>query len=252
VLSFLLLNRNIPLCSNHKEGLDFTHDAADRHKSYEVLPYFSMREKEAVIQTIREAFRETDHPGDAFLVGSREGCEPAEVIAPFLGVADWSAIEATVLDDNSEALSFFSEGGFRFFLPAYLVANLKESLQRADPVFHLTNGFSDTRVSLPAGGQMFEKTVGKSALVNPRRFGALTFYDYACYRLSIFTREESGAIVAFLEYRRDADPSGFDAPRITAALDGFWQDRAVHAPTCASLRKHVDDEAAYLRGLQRP
>ena len=107
-------------------------------------------------------------------------------------------------------------------------------------------------VKLPAEGRLFEKTIGKSALLNPKRYGAMTFFDYARYRLSIFTREEAGAIVAYLEYRRDADSTGIDAPRITAALDGFWQDRAVHAHTSAMLRKHVDNEAAYLRELQRP
>ena len=74
-----------------------------------------MRERQQVINLIREAFRETSHPGDAFLVGSREGCEPSEVIAPFIGAADWSQVGVKVLDASSEALSFFSEGGFRFF-----------------------------------------------------------------------------------------------------------------------------------------
>lgn len=211
-----------------------------------------MRVKEAVIQVIREAFHETDHPGDAFLVGSREGCEPAEVIAPFLGVSDWAGVAVDVLDEYSEALSFFSEGGFRFFLPAYLVADLKDSLQEADPVFHLTNGFSDTVVKLPVGGHLFEKTVGKSALLNPKRYGAMAFFDYARYRLSIFTQEEARAIVAYLEYRRDSDSDRFDVPSISAALKAFWHERALHAPTSAMLRKHLDDETAYLQQFQGP
>ena len=211
-----------------------------------------MEPKQQVIDRIREAFRETGHPGDAFLVGSREGCEPSEVIAPFMGVTDWGQVAAEVLDGNSEALSFFSEGGFRFFLPAYLIADLEGRLQTADPVFHLTNGFSDTVVRVPTKVRMYEKTIGRSALLNPRRYGAMTFYDYARCRLSIFTREEAGAIVAYLEYRRNSDMHGIETSDITAALDEFWRERAATAPKSSALRKHIEDEIAYLRDLQGP
>ena len=209
-----------------------------------------MREKQQVIALICEAFRETSHPGDAFLVGSREGCEPSEVIAPFLGVTEWSQVTVEILDDNSEALSFFSEGGFRFFLPAYLIADLEGQLQTADPLFHLTGGFSDAVVQVPTKARVYKKIIGKSALLNPRRYGAMTFYDYARYRLSIFTREEAEAVVAYLDYRRESDSDGIEFSSITAALDGFWRERAAMAPQASALRKHVDDEAAYLRDLQ--
>ena len=211
-----------------------------------------MRDKPELIDLIREAFRESPHPGDAFLVGSREGCEPSEVIAPFMGVTDWLEVSAGNLDANSEALSFFSEGGFRFFLPAYLIADLEGQLHTADPLFHLTGGFSDAVVQVPTKTRTYEKTIGKSALLNPRRYGAMTFYDYARYRLSIFSREEAVAIVAYLEYRRDSDSDGIDTPSITAALDGFWRERAATAPHSSALQKHIEDEAAYIRDLQGP
>ena len=209
-----------------------------------------MREKQQVIDLIRKAFRETPHPGDVFLVGSREGCEPAEVISAFMGVTDWSQVTSEILDGHSDALSFFSEGGFRFFLPAYLIADLEGQLQIADPLFHLTGGFSDAVVQVPTKGRVYEKTIGKSALLNPRRYGAMTFYDYARYRLSIFTCEEAEAIVAYLEYRRDSDSDGIETSGIKAALDDFWRERATTAPHASALQKHVDDEAACLRDLQ--
>ncbi len=80
----------------------------------------------------------------------------------------------------------------------------------------------------------------------------MTFDDYARYRLSIFSREESVTIVAYLEYRRDADTDGIDTPSIAAALDGFWRERAATAPHSSALRKHVDEEAAYIRDRQSP
>jgi len=209
-----------------------------------------MRDKQEVIDLIREAFRETPHPGDAFLVGSREGCEPSEVIAPFMGMTDWSQVVTEILDSNSVALSFLSEGGFRYFLPAYLIADLEGRLQAANPLFHLTNGFSDTVVRMPTKVRVYEQTIGRSALLNPRRNGAMTFYDYARYRLSIFTREEAGAIVAYLEYRRNSDINGIETSDITAALDEFWRERAATAPPLSALRKHLEDEVAYLRDLE--
>ncbi len=37
-----------------------------------------MRDKNEVAAAIRAAFATTPYPGDAFLVGSSEGCEPEE------------------------------------------------------------------------------------------------------------------------------------------------------------------------------
>ena len=74
---------------------------------------------------------------------------------------------------------------------------------------------------MPAGPRVYEKTIGKSAFVNPLRYGTMTWHDYARCQLSVFIREEAGAIVAYLEYRRDADLHGFYAEEIHAALDSF-------------------------------
>jgi hypothetical protein len=209
-----------------------------------------MADAQRVIRQIREAFRETDHPGETFLQGSQEGCESAEVTAPFKEIAHWTQIDPVSLDPNYTALSFFSEGGFRHFLPAFLVADLEDKLQTADPVFHLTNGFSNTVVKLPVGSGVYEKTIGKSAFVNPKRYGAMTWHDHARAQLSIFTREEAAAIVAYLEYKRNADPHRLNHDEIDAALDGFWRDRAAHAPTQSELRRHQQAEAEYIKNLK--
>ena len=208
-----------------------------------------MQDKQRVIEHIREAFLETGRPGDAFLQGSHEGCEPGESVAPFIGVTDWAQLDPVVLDASYNALSFFSEGGFRYFLPAYLIADLQDRLQTADPVFHLTNGFFDKVVALPAGPRVYEKTIGKSAFVNPQRYGAMTWHDHARCQLSVFTREEAGAIVAYLEYKRDADSLGLNAEEINAALDSFWRDRVANGPTLQAVRQYSTEETEYLRGI---
>ena len=201
-----------------------------------------MPAKAHVIAIIREAFRETNHPGDAFLQGSTEGCEPVEAVAAFKGVAKWEDVDSSILDPNYTALSFFSEGGFRYFLPAFLIADLEDRLQTADPVFHLTHGFSDKVVKLPAGERMHDKPIGRSEFVNPRRYGAMTWQDHAQCKLSAFTREETRAIVAYLEYKRDMDGHGLAAEDINAALDNFWRHRAAQAPELKDLQESVEAE----------
>jgi len=140
-----------------------------------------MSDRETVIRRIEGAFDAVEHPGDLFLVESREGAEPERVAAAFAGMRDRRAVDPALLDAHHEALSFSSEEAFRFFLPACLVADLRGRLRTADPVFHLTHGFHDVAIAA-------------------------------------FTWEETAAIVADLEYRRDADPSGTDHSAIDAAL----------------------------------
>ena len=107
-----------------------------------------MLDKEAVIEKISEAFGANHYPGDNFLQGSFEGSEPYDEIEPFKGQDDWQKIDPVLLDAHYAALSFFSEAALRFFLPAYLVADVRDQLQTADPLFTLVHGFSDLAVEL--------------------------------------------------------------------------------------------------------
>lgn len=209
-----------------------------------------MSDKQAVIEKIRAAFQDTEFPGKHFLQGSFEGGEPYEEVVPFRAQKDWAAVEADFLDAHASALSFFSEAGFRFFLPAYLIADLNDELGTADPVFHLTHGFFDFTVKLPAAGRTFSVKSGKSTLINPRRYGAATTADFARYKLSIFTREEASAIVAYLEFKRDHVPDFMDKPRVDAALKTFWLERARKAPSAEALRRHLADERDYFEAIQ--
>src|ERR671913_1737735 len=209
-----------------------------------------MSDRETVIQKIEVAFAGNAFPGARFLQGSFEGCEPYEEVGPFEKLEDWRGIDAGFLDGHANALSFFSEAGFRFFLPAYLVSDLRGQLYTADPLFHLTHGFSDRTTEIPAGDRTFTIRHGRSAFINPRRYGAMTSYDYARYRLSIFTREEANAIVAYLEFERDLDPDVIDKTAIDAALTSFWLERARSAPPARSLEQHMADQEEYLSAIR--
>lgn len=210
-----------------------------------------MPTSEAVIAKIEATFAINAFPGARFLQGSFEGCEPQEEVGPFEKLEDWRGIEAAFLDGHANALGFFSEAGFRFFLPAYLISDLRGLLYTADPLFHLTHGFSDWTTDVPAGGRTLTIKHGRSAFINPRRYGAMTSYDYARYRLSVFTREEAGAIVAYLEYKRDADPDVVDREAIDAALDSFWLERARTAPRAESLEQHIAQQEEYLGAISQ-
>ncbi|MFB3784985.1 MAG: DUF6714 family protein [bacterium] len=210
----------------------------------------AMNPIDPIIHQIHEAFGGNPYPGDPFLQGSFEGCEPFEAIAPFKGRMDWRTLEAKMLDENYTALSFFSEAGLRFFLPAFLLADLREELQTADPLFTLTHGFYDFAIQHERKGRVFTIRSGRTVLLNPRRYGAMTHFDYARYRLSIFTRDEARAIVAYLEYKRDADPYHIAEDAINGALALFWRDRAEHAPTAEDLRRHLTREEVYFNTIK--
>lgn len=209
-----------------------------------------MDEKQKVIEKIHRAFDGSEFPGERFLQGSYEGSEPYEEVGPFEEKKDWKAIDAAFLDAHAGALSFFSEGGLRYFLPAYLIADINGELNTADPLSHLTSAFYDWTVRLPTKSRVFVVKSGKSAFINPRRYGAATMHDYARYRLSVFTREETGAIVAYLKFKRANDPDGFDNDAIDGALESFWLEREQKAPLAESLRQHLKEQKEYLDAIR--
>ncbi len=207
-----------------------------------------MSDKQIIIEKIKVVFQEIEFPGERFLQGSFDGSEPYEEIAPFQARKNWEALDADFLDKHAAALGFFSEAGFRFFLPAYLIADLNGQLKTADPVFHLTQGFYDFSVTVPIAGSNVVIKSGKSTLINPRRYGAATYEDYARYRLSIFTREEVRVIVKYLQHKCDRDD--FEKERVNAALEAFWLKRAQTAPSIEILRRHVEDEKKFVETIQ--
>jgi hypothetical protein len=183
-----------------------------------------------VIALVRESFHRVPYPGDPFLQGSYDGCEPYDEIRHFKGKTDWSSLEPGFLDARYCAPGFFSEGAFRFFIPAWIVADLRNALQTADPCFQLTNGFAD---QIHASGELPAWEWGGSVLLNPRRYGAMRWSDYARYRMSVFAREEAVAVVEYLRWRRGRSRGENDEEVrvIDAALEAFWLDRARNAPT---------------------
>jgi hypothetical protein len=173
-------------------------------------------DRERVVGLIREAFSGIEYPGDWCLRGSNEGEEPFLLEQEFKGKADWRTLDPAFLDQApagfGTALSFFSDEAFRFYLPAYLIADLDDQLQHADPVFNLCHGFDDA--------WMHKR-------INPRRYGERTWRDWARFKFAMFTQPQVTAIVAYLRVKERstvaADPTN---AMIDHALRRYWLERA--------------------------
>ena len=208
-----------------------------------------MDQNAIVIEHIQLAFGKNEYPGDQYLQGSFDGEEPFTAVNPFKGKEQWQALTPDFLDLHADALSFFSEAALRFFLPAYLIADLNDTLLAADPLFVLTHGFYDLSITHQTLAGDFIRRAGKDAFINPRRYGALTFFDYARYRLSVFNRQEADAIVAYFTFKKEMDVHQLDVAGIEAALNLFWLERAQQAPTATALQRHLANEQAYLDAI---
>jgi hypothetical protein len=169
--------------------------------------------KERVIEQIAVAFGKVEFPGDWCLRDSDEGNESFLLEQEFKGKNDWRILEPKFLDQApagySTALSFFSDEAFHFYLPAYLIADLRDELERIDVAFHLIHGLDN-------------ETSGKR--INPRRFGDRTWFEDARHKFAVFSRDEAAAIVAYLKLKRESD--GFQRQSIDEALRNYWNEQA--------------------------
>lgn len=171
-----------------------------------------MADPVAIKARIHAAFADVPYPGDRFLRDSNEGEEPLLLEQDFKGKCDWRTLDAAFIDRAPDgygtALSFFSDEALRFYLPAYLIADVDGRLEQADPVFHLTHGLTDAT---------------RDKRVNPLRYGQRTWFEACSHRLAVFDHAQAAAIVAYLRFKRkDRDLRR----EIDQALRNFWLARA--------------------------
>jgi len=163
---------------------------------------------------ITAAFANVPPPPVWCLTNSREGDEPVLLERDFGDKRDWRLLTPEFLDwapdGFASALSFFSDEAFRFYLPAYLIADLQGRLQRADVLFHLTHGLDEASKNRP---------------VNPGRYGSRTWLDVARYKFAMFDAPQAGAIVAYLEHRAAAADTEVERASTRQALESYWRHR---------------------------
>lgn len=171
---------------------------------------------ETVKQLVQEAFANVEFPGDWCLRGSNEDEEPFLLEQEFAGKDDWRTLDPAFLDDApggyGSALSFFSDEAFRFYLPAYLIADVDGLFERQMVEFHLTHGLRDA---------------DRDEKVNERRYGERTWLDFARYKFAIFNVPQARAIVAYLRFKRSQQRlERLGSEDIDQALANYWLERS--------------------------
>jgi uncharacterized protein DUF6714 len=153
-----------------------------------------MADIEKLKDQIRTAFASVRYPGDKKLRGSDQTDEPFAVEHEFYGKSDWRVLSPEFIDRAPKglgtALAWFSDAAFRFYLPAYLMADLDGKLERSEPRTYLTDHFE---------------------------------------RFAAFTREEAAAVAAFLEFKLaqlEMPYARQQRRRIENALINYWYGRA--------------------------
>src|ERR1700733_15402360 len=100
-----------------------------------------MNAKEIIKAKIRRAFAGVEYPGDSCLRSNDPGEDPYMVEECFRGKTHWQKLDAGFIDHAPYglgcALSFMSDEAFRFYLPAYLMADLDGKLEQVDPASNL-------------------------------------------------------------------------------------------------------------------
>jgi hypothetical protein len=148
------------------------------------------------------------------IANSREGEEPILLERDFRDKTDWRVLSPEFLDSAPDgygtALSFFSDEAFRFYLPAYLLADLRGQLDRANVLFHLTHGLDDE---------------SRNKLLNPLRYGNRTWFDAISHRHSVFDAAQAEAIVRYLAHKIDVAEIEPERRSARQALDNYWLRR---------------------------
>lgn len=171
-------------------------EAAFAARDAEEAPRPRDRKAQRIAELVRRAFARTPPPDPTDMVDSFLSDEPLEYGVQFRG-RDWRKLPASMLD--STALCFFSTAAFRYFLPAFLIADLSDSSSGADPVFILTN-------RLPPPPEPGDRVDARG---------------YSENRFSTFDRGERAAIVAYLEH--EAKAGTLLRQEIAAALENYWR-----------------------------
>ena len=148
--------------------------------------------------------------------GSDEGEEPYLLENEFRGKRNWRALEPAFIDQAPDgfgsALSFFSNEAFRFYVPAYLIADIDGVLERQSPVFHLTRGVDEQ---------------SRGVQINPRRYGNRTWLEHAKSKFALFSNKESTAIVEYLRHCCEVEVSD-QSPNVWRTRNAtFWERKSI-------------------------
>lgn len=114
------------------------------------------RMSDELIEQIHRAFATSVYPGDENLVANPDDEEPQFVAGHFKGKTDWRTLDAEFLNAAPDALALLADDAFRFYLPAFLIADIRGELEYVDPTVRLcwshTSQGGDQKVAKVWGG----------------------------------------------------------------------------------------------------
>ena len=164
-----------------------------------------------LIEQIRSAFADVKYPGDKKLTNSF-GEEAEALENEFRGITDWSALDPEFLNQAPSgwgtAMSFFSGEGLQFYLPAYLIVDIKGLLEIGD---------ATTRLCSFVTPQMENRKLAKF-------YGGGTLGEHARKEFELFSPHQVSAIVSYLRWKLEKD--GYN-PTVEQALENYWLTRDV-------------------------
>ena len=165
-----------------------------------------------LIETITDAFGDVEYPGDGDLTSSFYGEETAAVIIDFKGKTDWRVLDSGFLNQAPDgwgtALSFLSDNALRFYLPAYMIADVRGELDTAnDPAVRLCSSVT---------------VLGEQQKIS-QQWGGGTMGDRARACFARFSAAQVSAIVAYLRWRLENTEGGDIV--IEQALEHYWNER---------------------------
>lgn len=164
-----------------------------------------------LIAKIEHAFADVAYPGDNDLTDSTYGEEPEALVKEFRGKTDRTQLDAAFLNQAPDgwgtALSFFSANALRFYLPVYLIADIRDELECCEPAVRLCSALT------PLGARQ------KIA----KRWGGGTMGNRARKTFARFDDKQVAAVVDYLKWKLEA-VDGYD-PTIEQALEAYWLKR---------------------------
>jgi hypothetical protein len=159
-----------------------------------------------LIEKVKMAFASVEYPGNRDITDSTYGEEPEALKREFIGKKDWQVLDSKFLDQAPEgwhsALSFFSDRAFHFYLPAYLIADIRGELTAVCPEFYLRYGITASNEN------------NKIAEI----WGGGTVETHARQRFNQFSTEQVAVIVDYLQWKLSIS----EDQEIIQALDNYW------------------------------
>jgi len=165
-----------------------------------------------IVSAIRYAFWDVEYPGDDYIAGAG-GLEEKEIVDALRG-KDWRDINARFLNNYCiQAICFLEFQAYRYFLPAFLTAAVKDYERVPEIVEDLVSSLLE-----PVADQKLRHPEWHAEGI------AVDTYTFVC-RMKPLTRSQVQAIVNVLSLLCDYHKTDFlyDEPQV--ALDTYWRRR---------------------------